>query len=132
MVGVRVMVDVRVGVSVGEAVLVHTVVYVCVSEGVFVAVQPGEATGEERMTGWITPPVMIKETQAISKRTTKIAIPKKREPATLCRCRSGQLAWRRLICMEWMPARKAKKAPTKPRRMKIIRPVRMPIEVIIA
>ena len=97
-------------VSVGIGVLEGTRLLVWVSVGVSVAVHVNEGVAEGRAgkSGRATAPVIIKETQAIDNRTSRKDIPKKRQPADRCRLRSGQLALRRLICIEWMPARKLK------------------------
>ena len=121
-------------VSVGIGVLEGTRLLVWVSVGVSVAVHVSEgvAVGRAGKSGRATAPVMINETQAIDIKTSTKDIPKKRQPADLCRLRSGQLALLRLTCMEWMPAQKLKKAPSKPSKMAIMRPVRIPMLVIIA
>jgi hypothetical protein len=137
-VGMRVLVEVRtgvedgIGVSVGTGVPVGTGEFVCVSEGVSVAVHVSEGVREAKIIGRITAPVTINERHAIENKTITNASPKYRHPAALCRLRSGQLALRRLTCRERIPARKAKKAPSKPRIRIMMRPVRNPMGVIIA
>ena len=130
--GVREIVGDRVGVSVGASVLVETSVSVWVSEGVMVKVDVGMGVRKERFNGWATAPVIMKETQAMDIRTKRKDRPKNRQPEDLWRLRSGQLALLRLTCIAWIPARKLKKAPNRPRRMAIMRPVRKPIRMIIA
>jgi UDP-3-O-[3-hydroxymyristoyl] glucosamine N-acyltransferase len=103
-------VDVMIGVSVGTGVSVARNGLVGVSDGVIVAVHVGVAVADAAAgkSGRVPAPLIIKETQAIDRKTSPKDSPKKRLPADLCRLRSGQLALRRLTCMEWMPARKLK------------------------
>lgn len=125
-------VEVRVGVSVNAGVLVTAGVFVAVLDGTLVEVITGEAFGEVRRTGSeIFPFRKITTPAAII--TIKIkASPKYRRPAAIRLRRSGQLAWRRLSCNERRPARILKKIPSKPREMKMMRPMDMPMRFIIA
>jgi hypothetical protein len=114
-------VKVRVGGTVGAVVPVQASVFVRVSDETVVAVHSGMAAGVERVTGRVIFPVKRRTTQTILKAIKINARPKYRRLDAIRLPRSGQLAWRRLLCKECRPARKLKKAPSKPMAMAMMR-----------
>jgi hypothetical protein len=122
-------VEVVTRVSVGAGISVTTGEMVCTAAGVMVAVRSNEAAGVEGTTGLAYFPLRTNALPAMTITIKINASPKYLRPAAIRLRRSGQLARRRLICMEWEPARILTKAPSKPKKMAMMRPVRISIGI---
>jgi hypothetical protein len=133
-VGVNVceIVAIKVGISVGAGMPVPTGVFVCAAVGTLVAVRSREATGVVGAAGWAYFPLRTNALPAMINTIKIKASQRNSRPAAIFLRRSGQLAIRRLVCMDWEAARILKKTPSKPRKMAMRRPVRMSMRFIIA